>query len=107
MHFILERIGFKKCYNLNDNWLVLSAHRLFDVDDECEDVFGRELDAKLITDFGFGRAFDLATQTTLFHVRLFYYSDNMEFNLNPNLPTDIPMYRKHGLKTGLKLLEIE
>ena len=104
-----ERIGLKKCYNQNDNKTVLIVDQVYRVDDECETVSGKEFNTDLITDFGFGRAFDLSNNKTLYHVRLFYYSDNIEFDLttidiaNP----EFQQFHKYGKKTGLKFLKIE
>lgn len=106
-----ERIGLKKCYNLNDSKYMLDFDQVYTVNDECESVSGKEMNVNLITDVGFGRTYDLASNQTLYHVRLFYYSNNLEFDLNSLNGLDSGNQdsglHKYGAKTGLKYLKIE
>lgn len=99
----------KKCYNLNDKLFVLSDDDLYHVAEECRTSTGRKMSKHWLTEFGYGKAFDLATNSTLFHVRLFYYTHDVHFdqkslNAIGEKLSQMKPFHKRAQKTGLKYL---
>ncbi len=92
--------------------LALDFDKTYHVDETCQAGRKKHINNDFITDFGYGRAFDLAQNKTLYHVRLFYYSSKIEYDLNGlnesinGLSSSELEFHKFGKISGLKFLKI-
>jgi hypothetical protein len=98
---------------LNDDLVEFNFDQTLHVDEACKTTERRKhMYSNLLTDFGFGRAFDLASNKTLYHLRLFYYTNKLVYDfgsLNESvngMGSSELEFHKYGKLTGLKFLKI-